>query len=150
MFPKYGDKPDKSDQVIFDSDVKNSPVVEQYLKMPDNENITATTAKDVKEEIRDADSAIYSRPLIFLRKKQPDFHGWSKGGQPVSYKVKLRIQFLAGGQIGKVELLASNNIDFANSIFDALKKLKFAPAQIDGKDVDVSRIMEFSFDSFII
>jgi len=152
LFPKYGDKRDPSDKIILDTDVKSSPLVEKYLKMPDADYIKVTTPKDVKDtedKVFDADSPVYSRPTIILRKYAPAFPKTvNKTGPPIHIRVKLRMQFLASGQIGKVEVLSTNGFEYTEAAIDSLRKLKFVPAQIDGKDVDTSRTLDFGFDTW--
>ncbi len=151
IFPKYGDKPDPNDKVIRDTDIKNSPVVEQYLKSPNAGYIKAVNAGDVeaKRVIIDADSPIYSRPLLIMRKYPPAFpRAIDKTGPPISVRVKCRIQFLANGQLGKVEVTDSPGFEYTEAVIDSLRRMKFLPAQIDGKDVDITKVMEFGFDTF--
>jgi hypothetical protein len=151
IFPKYGDKPDANDKVLREEEIKSSPLVEKYLKMPDAGYIKVTAPKDIKdtgEKVLDADSPVYSRPTIMLRKYAPSFPKVDKTGPPIHIRVKLRVQFLAGGQIGKVEVLVTNGFEYTEAAIDSLRKLKFVPAQIDGKDVDTSRVLDFSFDTF--
>jgi hypothetical protein len=150
MFPKYGEKVDPADKVLYMDDLKNSPLVKQYLDKPDSINLNVVYARDTPgpgaaAETFDADSPIYSRPLIVLRKSPPAFPSVNKSGPPISVKIRLRVQFLASGQIGKVELISTPPINYAESAIEAVKKIKFIPAQKDGKDVDVSRVMEFGY-----
>jgi hypothetical protein len=150
MFPKYGEKVDPADKVLYIDDLKNSPLVKQYLDKPDSTDIKVVHAKDMQgpgaaAETFDADSPIYSRPLIVLRKVPPAFPNVNKSGPPISVNIRLRVQFLASGQIGKVEVISTSLFDYAQSAIEAVKKIKFIPAQKDGKDVDISRVMEFGY-----
>jgi hypothetical protein len=151
IFPKYGDKPDPDDKIIRDDEIKSSPLVEKYLKMPDADYIKVIAPKDVidtEAKVFDADSPVYSRPTIILRKYAPSFPKVDKTGPPMHIKVKIRVQFLASGQIGKVEVLNTNGFEYTEAVIDSLRKLKFIPAQIDGKDVDTSRVVDFGFDTW--
>jgi TonB family protein len=153
MFPKYGEKMDPADKVLYMDDLKNSPLVKQYLDKPDSTDIHVVYAKDtqgpgVAAETFNADSPIYSRPLIVLRKSPPAFPNVDKSGPPISVNIRLKVQFLANGQIGNVEVLSSPGVKYAESAIEAVKKIKFIPAQKDGKDVDISQVMEFGYRTF--
>lgn len=143
LFPKYNEPPDKTEKIISEKGLKNDPLVEQYLKTKDNDSIQVTTPKSIKTYLFSGDSPVYSRDLIIIRRKADKwFHDMSK--KPVSGSAKLRIRFLASGQIDKVEVVASSSWEYTQKAIDSLKDWRFVPAQIDGKDVDCSRIMEFN------
>jgi TonB family protein len=118
------------------------------MKKPDNENIKITTPKSTKPYIIDADSPVYSRDLIIIRKKKKPFFQNMNKKAPATGSATLRIHFLATGQIDKVDVISSSNFEYTQNIIDTLKDWRFVPAQIDGKDVDCTKI--FEFDSFTI
>ena len=89
------------------------------------------------------DETIYSRSLIVLRKPKAAYSRKSVEGI-----VRLRVTFLPDGTLGQITLLRSLHKDLDKSAFDAAKKIKFLPAEIDGKPVEVSRIFEYGFDIY--
>lgn len=112
------------------------------LKFTDStkSNTTNVPANDNDDEL----SPKYSSDLIFIRKPRPRYTNSSliRGDSGV---VKFRVTFRADGTLGLVELLQSVNKGLDARAFDALKDSKFIPAEIDGKPVDVTRIMEYAF-----
>jgi hypothetical protein len=112
------------------------------MNKPDNENIKWTNSGKARTTLIDADSIIYSRDLIIIRRKKPGF--FIKRG--VSARVKVKIYFLATGQIENVEVISSTGTDHTVKVIDSLKEMRFVPAQIGGKDVDCSKVLEFAFD----
>ena len=144
LFPKYNEPLDKTEKVVSEKGLKNDPLVEQYLKMGDNDAIQVTTPKSIdKAVLYNGDSPVYSRDLVIVRRKADKwFNDVSK--KSLDGRATLRIHFLAGGRIDKVDVLASSTWEFTQKTIDQLKEWRFVPAQIDGKDVDCSRVLEFA------
>lgn len=143
LFPRYNASFNSDENSISVLDLKNDPLVEEYLNKPDNENIKWGNSGNSKTTFFDADSTVYSRDLIILRRKQPKFS--AKRGTLIS--VKIKIHFLTSGQIEKVEVISSTGTEHSEKAIESLKEMKFIPAQIDGKDVECSRVMQFGFDT---
>jgi hypothetical protein len=143
VFPQYGEPVDKNEKNVSEKGLKNDPLVELYEKKPDNDDLKVTYAKSSKASIFDDDSIIYSRDLIIVRKKPKHFINIIKNKPRLTGSAKLRVHFLASGQIDKIEVVSSTNTDFTNEKIDEIRKWKFVPAQIDGKDTDCSKIVEF-------
>jgi len=101
--------------------------------------------KDI--EITEEDSAKYSSSLIILRMPRPGFVDAYRA-EGFSGAVKFRATFRADGTVGPVELLQSVNKALNERAFDALKGIKFIPAKIDGKPVDVVRTIEYGFSVY--
>jgi hypothetical protein len=143
IFPQYNEPLDKTEKVIWDKGLKNDPLVEQYLKTGDNDNIRVTTPKPTdKAALLDGDSPIYSRDLVIIRRKTDKWlNDLSK--KPLEGHATLRVHFLASGRIDKVDVLANSGWEYTQKTIDQLKEWRFVPAQIDGKDVDCSKILEF-------
>jgi hypothetical protein len=145
LFPKSNAASGGGDENAVEIfNVKNDPLVETYLNKPDNQNIKWGNSGNLKTSFFDADSTVYSRELIILRRKTPKF-SFIRGGASVLVKVK--IHFLTSGQVEKVEILSSTGAGHTEKVIESLKEMKFIPAQIDGKDVDCSRVMQFGFDT---
>jgi TonB family protein len=59
--------------------------------------------------------------------------------------VKLRVTLLASGNIGAIELVVSLGAGLDQAAFEAARSIKFLPAEIDGKPVDVTMNFEYGF-----
>lgn len=144
-FPSYREPPDPRDKVISEHDIKSDPLVKEYSKMADH-NPRFRQSRDTTEKLIDADTPIYSRPVIIVKSEKVKTPiGLLKDSQ--SIRVKLKIRFKSNGEIDEVELLDSNNNDYATAVADSVRGMRFVPAQIDGIDVTVTRILEFGYDT---
>ena len=56
------------------------------------------------------------------------------------------MEFLANGQIGKITILSKLDDSVYQNTLDALRKIRFLPAEVDGKKVDVEAILDYSFE----
>lgn len=108
-------------------------------------NANTQTANDT--DIAEEDSPKYSSNLVILRKPRPGFVDAYRT-EGFSGTVKFRATFRADGTVGPVELLQSLNKALNERAFNALKGIKFIPAEIDGKPVDVTRTIEYSFSMY--
>lgn len=119
------------------ADLVTDQIVQEAVNKPDLEQ------KDIQSDTGDPEAAddspvVYSRNLIVLRK--PKALGLQKNGS-----VLLRVLFRADGTLGTVRLIKSTDKGLARKAFDAAKKIKFIPAEVNGKPVDLWRTVEYSF-----
>lgn len=129
-------------KTILVSSLKSDTVILEALQKPDSKQKKLEKARNVTDE-KDNDRFNYTRPLILLRK--PKVVVDSAWGRVISGTLRVRVTFLANGEIGNVVLLNSVDEALDKSAFNAAKKIKFLPAEIDGKAVDVTRVIEYSF-----
>ena len=148
-------KESEAESVTMIEGLPTSEKVAQALKRttPKELRYTRSSAKQdsVKVESGEGvDSTIspkHSSNLTIIRKPRPKRA--ESGRQPgFSGTVRFRATFRADGTIGPVELLQSIDRGFDDRAFEALKGIKFIPAEIDGKPVDVTRTIEYTFSVY--
>lgn len=93
------------------------------------------------EDILDRSLIKYSRQLTVLRRPSPKFP--SSGLR--SGLVRLRVEFKADGTIGEIGLVESAGRSYDEAAFKAARKIKFIPAMVDGKPIDVAPVLPYSF-----
>lgn len=86
----------------------------------------------------------YSNPVIILQMTRPKYNNSARDAG-VSGSVQLYVLFKANGDIGKITVLNASPGGLAESSVEAAKKLKFYPAHVNGKPVDSSKMLEYSF-----
>jgi TonB family protein len=86
----------------------------------------------------------YSRPLIVLRKPRPSYTDDARSAS-ISGTVKLKALFRATGEISGITVVNKLDDGLDRNAVDVVRKIKFLPAEIDGKPVDVFRTLEYSF-----
>jgi hypothetical protein len=122
-----------------------SPEVITALSKPDNPNTTVKYQMVREENV--IKYSRYSRGLIILRKPRPGYteDARMKGIQGT---VRAKVDFLKTGEIG--EIVVDYYLDGALSqkVGEAIKKIKFIPAEVDGKPIDVKRIVTYSFSLY--
>ncbi len=129
-------------QRLLVSSLKTDAVILEALRRPDSkQKKLERAAKGSGEEA--VEKGVYSKPLIVLRKPRVGVD--SVRGRVISGTVRVRITFLANGEIGNVDLLNSVEVSLDMNAFNAAKKIKFLPAEKNGKAVDVTKVIEFSF-----
>ncbi|HSU26420.1 MAG TPA: energy transducer TonB [Pyrinomonadaceae bacterium] len=129
------------------NDLQTDDFVLQALKQPDPKDLElepdpgmpATPAAPVKVE--------YSRDLIILRKPRTAYTPSARANR-VSGNIALRVTFRADGQIGRVVLVKSLDKSLDREAFNAARRIKFLPAEVDGKPVEVDRVIEYGFSIY--
>jgi hypothetical protein len=147
MFPKNNDAKDNDEKTLAEEKLTTDKLAEQYLKMPDSSGLKTSWAETEKAPLINADSPVYSRELYVLKSAAPKLPVETLRAGPRSARARLKITFLATGEIGKAVVAHSTNGTYTQAVLDALPKMRFIPAQIAGKDVAVTRVLEFGFDT---
>ena len=128
--------------------LRTSPIILEVLKAKEvkkirnQKNDEIIYAVESGEKIEDENN--YSRQLIILKKSQPNYTD-SARRDSVMGTVKLKVQFKADGSVGDVIVLSRLNRDLDRSSVEAARKIKFLPAEIDGKSVDISKEVTYHF-----
>lgn len=127
--------------VVSFSELKTSPEISAMLTLRKRQKIKVTRVPSL-ESLSAEDGKEFTRPLIILR--QPPFLFTTPGAKPVE-TVKLRVTFLASGEISEIEVANDVSDPFVKSVVESTKKTIFLPAEIDGKKVDLVRTQEHKF-----
>jgi TonB family protein len=124
--------------------LKTSPSVLEALRRPDGQKTKVTYEPVEKEEDETEDTTKYSRPLFVIRRPQARYT--DNGRQTnVQGTVKLKVVFRADGQIGDITVLKKLGGGLTDQAIETARKIKFLPAEIDGKTVDVTRDVAYTF-----
>lgn len=130
---------------LFISALQTSPEILDVLKRKRKKfKIEVTTRTGVQENENDA-VIDYSRPLIILRKPDFDFIDIASKNN-YSGLVRLRTKFLANGEIGDIVIVSESPKEITQLSISAVQKIKFLPAEINGKKVDATKTLEYGFN----
>ena len=102
--------------------------------------------KTIKEK-NTIDFSGYSRRLIILRRPGPGYTDEARMNSKQG-TIKAKVQFLKSGKIGEIVVDPSLDRGLASNVGRAVMDIKFVPAEIDGKPVDVTRILEYKFSIY--
>jgi hypothetical protein len=143
LFKSQTSEPPDASQSVSISTLRTSPEILKTLNQKqENSDIKIVESTATPQE--DNDEQSFSRPLILLRRPDFDFID-SASRNKYSGLVKLKVTFLASGTIG--DIVVSDVSDGLTKIaIKAAQKIKFLPAEIDGKKVDVIRTLEYAFN----
>lgn len=129
-------------KIVKTDDLESSPLVKEYLDKKSKNVRVAKAIRDVKN-VQTLERN-FSRPLIILEKPFP-------GKTPeairkrISGSVIFKIRFLATGEIESVEVIQELGAGLTNKAIKAAKKIKFIPAEINGKPVDSEKTVRYDF-----
>jgi hypothetical protein len=100
------------------------------------------TLKNSKEYIN---SVPLNIPLNILEIPKPKYPVRENGTICVTGNVRLRVQFLASGKIGKISPVSSLPYGLTEKAIEAAEKIKFEPAIKDGEPITVFKVVVMSF-----
>ncbi len=130
-------------QTVPISSLKIDEIVLKALQQEDSlEKVLEKTSREENEKI--VDTSNYSRAIIILRRPRAYYTDSARQRQAQG-TVRLKATFLANGQVGTIKIAKSIDKDLDREAFKAARKIKFLPAEVDGKPVDSDRFVEYSF-----
>jgi TonB family protein len=136
--------PSESQTITIDS-LKVSDIVLKALAQPDPSDIVLETdLGDTKKA--DPEKRTYSRHTVVLRKPTAVYTDRAIR-KNIYGTVKLKVICLANGTIGSIVLVRSLDKDLDRKAFEAARRIKFIPPEVDGKPVDVTLYFEYGFDT---
>lgn len=129
------------------ADLKTSPEIAAALKRPDAPAKAARFETVVKTDADDISSTVYTRMLTILRKDKAVYTDDARE-RGVRGSVHGRVLFRADGTIGEVIMDPSMDEGLARKCAEAARRIKFLPAEVDGKPVDEWRPLTYTFDIY--
>jgi len=87
-------------------------------------------------------ASAHTTPLRYLEKPKPERPTYTGHVQGV---VRLKVQFLASGKIGNVDVVSSLTKELDELATAAAKKIRFEPKIVDGVPVSVARVVEYPY-----
>lgn len=124
----------------------SSEVLDAVAKKIDKHDTTRET-KPFSEELKKYDYSLLSRQPISLTREVPDFRPEPGGEGFRRYTAVIKVNVLANGQIGKTTAYSDSDEKFIDSCVNAVRRLRFIPAQMDGKNVDFDYYVDFSLEA---
>jgi len=128
--------------------LKTSPIILEVLNTKDSKKNKDSKKYEIKygkegdDEIKDENN--YSRPMIILRKSQPSYTDSARHNNVIG-AVKLKVEFLADGNIGDIVILSKLDKGLEKNAVETARKIKFLPAEIDGKPADITKNITYHF-----
>lgn len=144
LFKSQTSEPTDAPQSVFISTLQTSPEILEAL----NQKQEKSEIKVIKSTLTQQENKTernFSRPLIILRQPYFEFVDVASRNN-YSGLVKLKINFLASGKIGDIVIISDSPNGITEIAIKAAQKIKFLPAEIEGKKVDAARTIEYAFN----
>ena len=126
--------------------LESSPIVRAALDRKQTEPI-AVDLKTSASDVEDEEEILYSRGVMAVEKPKARYTDQARTSS-VQGSITLRILFKANGQIGRIRLVKGLRMGLNEEAIEAAKKIKFVPAEIDGKPVDAERNLVYTFSIY--
>ena len=146
LFKSQTSEPLDAPQSVFISTLRtSSEILEAINQKQEKSEIKAVKNTQTQQEENEAEQN-FSRPLIILRRPYFEFVDVASKNN-YSGLVKLKVNFLASGKVGGIIIVSDSPDGITKIAIKAAKKIKFLPAEIDGKKVDVTKTIEYAFNA---
>jgi hypothetical protein len=143
------EKVDFPEETYSLSSLKTSPEVIEAFGRKLVKNKINVAYEISSEEDDDIEIDGLTRKLIVLERPYPNITpSFGRNGEIESFFAKLKINFLANGQIGDIVVLSTGNKEFTKACLEAAQKIRFVPAQINGKTADSVGIVDYEVQIF--
>jgi TonB family protein len=93
----------------------------------------------------DLEETVYTRPLIILSEPHASYSDYARE-RGIRGNIRIAVTFLADGTIGKIRLLQGLEKSLNDNVLEAARQIKFVPAQIDGKSVEITATFDYGFN----
>jgi hypothetical protein len=160
LLPDLGPTAEAPKTAVNMKELKSSPVVKEYLKSPSGKNMTVKFEPiDTKSPIAkstdagdDAGAAepnkpLVTRPLIVLSKPAARYTDQARQNS-VSGRINAIVVFRADGTIGAVTVDPRLDDSLARNVAEAASRIKFVPVEVEGKPVEVKRMLVYTFSIY--
>jgi hypothetical protein len=149
-FAAQKEKQNLAEELVSVSALKTSAEVTEAFNRKLQKNKIKVTYEAASSDADDVETEGLTRPATILERPSPtlDASFASMGGASGIFAVKLKINFLANGSIGDITVLSVVNKEFSKACVEAAQKIRFVPAQSNGKNVDSVRIVEYTIGIF--
>ncbi len=140
LYQGVGEPLDGAETVLVSS-LKTSDEIKDVLNKPDSSQKNLTWIK-LSSDTMPAEQ--YLRPFVVLRKPRPSYPENARRDN-ISGTVHLLVTFRSDGTVGDIQCYDTLSRDLGKEAFEAAKKIKFLPAELDGKPVDSEGIVPYTF-----
>ena len=136
----------ETDQVIQLTTLRSSPEIVTALDAKSGSGGSVEFGLEARDLTKFPQDPV-ARPVIIVHRQYPklEYKHLQGARQQGTLVVKLRIKFLANGQIGDIGVYSETNREFSEDCVDLAKKIKFIPAKKDGKAVDSYQVVTYYF-----
>lgn len=129
---------------------KPSPLIVEALKPSNAKKGKVTYEEESVTKSVSVDPSTrkdYSQPILILRNPRAQLTSAARLSM-VNGIVKLRVLLLANGQVGDIIVLRKLGDGLTSASIKAAREIRFLPAEMDGRPVDVERTFEYSFSIY--
>lgn len=130
---------------VFISTLQTSPEILEALNQKQEKSEIKVVKSTLTQQEENKAERNFPRPLIILRQPYFEFIDVASRNN-YSGLVKLKINFLASGKVGDIFIVSDSPNGITEIAIKAAQKIKFLPAEIEGKKVDATRSIEYAFN----
>lgn len=147
------DKKDKADfpeEIVPMANLKTSAEVEEAFDRKFEKGKINVAYEASSNELNEVEYDGLTRKVVIVDRPFPIL-SMGYGAPPNGmFSVRLKINFRANGQIGDITVLSIENKEFSKACIEAARKIRFIPAQINGKNADTVDIVEYTAQIFSV
>ena len=143
-------KVDSPEEIVSFAALKTTPEVTEAFERKIESSKINITYEASPNELNEVEYDGMTRKVVIVERPFP---ASSNGYAPTKndmFSVRLKVNFLASGQIGDITVLSIENKEFSKACIEAARKIRFVPAQINGKNADTVEIVDYTVQIFSV
>lgn len=134
-------------KVKFKPKKENGEKVTEIKKVRYDFKIDEQDGATVSEN-RNTESIVNTQQVIILEKPKPVYPNSDGVTVCVTGTVRLRVEFLSVGKIGKISVVSGLPHGITEKAIEAAEKIKFLPAKENGVSISTNKIVTYSFSIY--
>lgn len=142
------EKVELPEELIEIGALKTSPEIIEAFERKIEKNKINITYEVASEDLNKTEIQGLTRKVVIVDRPFPALAAGFQNGLNGTFSAKLKVNFLANGQIGDIAVLSVENKDFSKACVEAARKIRFVPAQVKGKNADSVEIVDYTVQVF--
>ncbi|MBS1806898.1 MAG: energy transducer TonB [Acidobacteria bacterium] len=114
------------------------------IKSATEQNLAQSSQAEVYDLSTDETSKLNIKPPQFYRRLKPSYTEMADFAG-VTATIELNALFQSDGSIGKIEVIRWGGFGLDESAIATVKQLRFEPAKLNGRSVNVSAVVQYNF-----
>ncbi len=150
--PLFGQKAkvDSPEETVSFAALKTTPEVTEAFERKIESGKINITYEASSNELNEVEYEGMTRKAVIVERPFPIVGTGYKPSKNDVFSVRLKVNFLANGQIGDITVLSIEDKEFSKACIEAARRIRFVPAQINGKNADTIDIVEYTVQIFSV
>ena len=138
------------EEIVPVNALKTSPEVTEAFERKIEKDKINVAYEASSNEMNEVEYEGLTRKVVIVERPFPMLSTGYTDTKKALFSVRLKVTFRANGQIGDITVISIEDKEFSKACVDAARRIRFVPAQINGKNADTVEIVEYTAQVFAV